>query len=122
MSQSNQKFVHNNMHNTVNALITDNIDLWTSAIKKRNATGRGKLVPQDANDEPASELVAKLVEIKQKLIIDKIIKKTRKQPDISEEEKQHKLPFGWGWARLEDVYDVRDGTHDSPPCQNSCHP
>jgi len=150
MSQLNQKPVHsnvnNNTHSTVNALITDNIDLWTSAIKKRNATGRGsnkkielsgikklrelilelavrgKLVPQDASDEPASELVAKLVEIKQKLIIDKIIKKTRKQPDISEEEKQHKLPFGWGWARLEDVYDVRDGTHDSPKPQLEGYP
>ena len=25
----------------VNKLITDNIDVWTSAIKKRNAIGRG---------------------------------------------------------------------------------
>ena len=27
--------------NPVSALITDNIDIWTSAIQKRNATGRG---------------------------------------------------------------------------------
>ena len=127
-------------------LITDNIDVWMSAIQKRNSQGRGsnskvelvgikklrelilelavrgKLVPQDPDDEPASVLVKNLGSIKQKLIDDKVLKKTRKQPEITHEDKPHKLPTGWQWARLEDIYDVRDGTHDSPKAQLSGYP
>ena len=109
-------------------LITDNIDVWTSAIKKRNATGRGsskkieltgikklrelilelavrgKLVPQDANDEPASVLLEKIAEEKAQLIADKnITGKKQKQkplPAITDEEKPFALPSGWAFERL----------------------
>ncbi len=125
MSQSNQKSVHNNMHNPVNALITDNIDLWTSTIKKRNATGRGsnkkielsgikklrelilelavrgKLVPQDTNDEPASILLERIAEEKAQLIANKTIKKPKIISEITDEEKPFELPSGWEFERLE---------------------
>jgi type I restriction enzyme S subunit len=108
----------------VNKLITDNIDVWTSAIKKRNATGRGsskkieltgvkklrelilelavrgKLVSQDTNDEPANILLEKITEEKAQLIVDKKIKKQKPLPAITDAEKPFELPNGWEWARL----------------------
>ncbi|MBL0709392.1 MAG: restriction endonuclease subunit S, partial [Colwellia sp.] len=137
MSQSNQKAVHsnvnNNTHSTVNALITDNIDLWTSAIKKRNATGRGsnkkielsgikklrelilelavrgKLVPQDASDEPASVLLERIAKEKVQLVADKKIKKSKVLPEISDEEKPFELPNGWEWVRLQTIFKISSG-------------
>lgn len=131
---------------SVESLITQHIDIWTSAVQTKSTAGRGtsskldlygikklremilelavrgKLVSQDPNDEPASVLLDELAAIKNQLIKNKIIKKNRKQPEISEEEKRIALPTGWKWARLEDVYDVRDGTHDSPKPQLNGYP
>jgi type I restriction enzyme S subunit len=111
----------------VNELITDNIDVWTSAIKKRNSQGRGsnkkieltgvkklrelilelavrgKLVPQDVSDEPASVLLEKIVKEKEQLIADKKIKKQKSLPAITDEEKPLDLPHGWEWCHLQDV-------------------
>jgi type I restriction enzyme S subunit len=74
----------------------------------------GKLVPQNPNDEPASELLKKIATEKEKLIKEGKIKKQKPLPVISEEEKPFELPEGWAWVRLQDSIDVRDGTHDSP--------
>jgi type I restriction enzyme S subunit len=74
----------------------------------------GKLVPQDLNDEPASELLKRIQAEKAKLIAEGKIKKDKPLAEISEEEKPFDLPVGWEWARLQSVIDVRDGTHDSP--------
>jgi type I restriction enzyme S subunit len=74
----------------------------------------GKLVPQDANDEPASRLLGKIAQEKERLIRDGKIKKQAPLPEISDDEKVFSLPPRWVWARLQDVIDVRDGTHDSP--------
>lgn len=72
--------------NAAESLITQHLDLWSSAIASKNTTGRGsnkkielygvkklrelilelavrgKLVPQDSNDEPASEFIKKIYE------------------------------------------------------------
>jgi len=37
---------------------------------------------------------------------------------VEREKVGEKLPKGWKWVRVEDVVDVRDGTHDSP---SYCH-
>jgi len=74
----------------------------------------GKLVKQDPSDEPASELLKKIVDEKTKLIKEGKIKKTKPLPEIDEDEKPFELPSGWEFARLSNVLDVRDGTHDSP--------
>lgn len=74
----------------------------------------GKLVKQDPSDEPASELLKKIVDEKTKLIKEGKIKKTKPLPEIVEDEKPFELPSGWEFARLSNVLDVRDGTHDSP--------
>lgn len=77
----------------------------------------GKLVPQDAEDEPASVLLEKIAKEKERLIKEGKIKKQKKFPEISEDEKPFELPEGWEWVRFTDCYDVRDGTHDSPKKQ-----
>lgn len=63
----------------------------------------GKLVPQNPNDEPASELLKKIATEKAQLIADKKIKKSKALPEISEDEKPFDLPKGWEWIRLGDI-------------------
>lgn len=74
----------------------------------------GKLVPQDPNDEPASELLKKIAAEKAKLVKDGKIKKEKPQSPIADNEKPFKCPVGWEFCRLQETIDVRDGTHDSP--------
>lgn len=75
---------------------------------------RGKLVPQDSQDEPASTLLEKIKEEKAQLIKEKKIKKSKPLPEITEEEKPFEIPESWEWVRLGEILDVRDGTHDTP--------
>ena len=74
----------------------------------------GKLVPQNPNDEPASVLLEKIAEEKEQLVKDKVIKKEKPLPALTDNEKVFELPSGWEFSRLQQVIDVRDGTHDSP--------
>ncbi|MGL9784995.1 type I restriction enzyme, S subunit [Enterococcus sp. DIV0837a] len=75
---------------------------------------RGKLVPQDPTDEPASVLLDKIKEEKEQLIKDKKMKKEKPLPKISKEEIPYEIPDNWEWVRMVDIQDVRDGTHDTP--------
>ena len=63
----------------------------------------GKLVPQDPNDEPASVLLERIAVEKARLVKEGKIKKQKKFPEISEEEKPFKLPEGWEWVRLREI-------------------
>jgi len=74
----------------------------------------GKLVPQDPNDEPASVLLEKIAEEKARLVKEGKIKKQNLLSEVSDEDMDFELPDGWAWSRLQEVIDVRDGTHDSP--------
>ncbi|MFQ2077043.1 restriction endonuclease subunit S [Aeromonas veronii] len=74
----------------------------------------GKLVPQDPSDEPASTLLERIAAEKVQLVKEKKIKKEKPLPAISEDDKPFLIPEGWVFARLQNVIDVRDGTHDSP--------
>ena len=104
----------------VETLITDHLDLWTAALKRKSTAGRGSsskvelygirklrelilelavrglLVPQDPNDEPASELLKKIAAEKAKLVKEGRIKKGKPLPSISGGS-QH-LPSGWSWT------------------------
>ena len=97
---------------------------------------RGKLVPQDPNDEPASVLLERIREQKQQMVKDgKLKKKDIKNDSVIfvgedslhyekfadgsvkciEDEIPFELPEGWSWARLGTVCSkVTDGTHHSP--------
>lgn len=64
---------------------------------------RGKLVPQDPNDESAEVLLEKIKAQKEKLIQEGKIKKQKPLPPISEDEIPYELPNGWVWCRLSNV-------------------
>ncbi|MGD2926587.1 restriction endonuclease subunit S [Escherichia coli] len=76
----------------------------------------GKLVPQDPNDEPASELLKRIAQEKAQLVKEGKIKKQKPLPPISDEEKPFELPEGWEWCRLNDISSkITDGDHKTPP-------
>ena len=83
---------------------------------------RGLLVPQDPTDEPASALLQKIRAEKDRLIATGQIKRDKPLPPITDEEKPFELPVGWEWVRLQQAYDVRDGTHDTPKYQSTGFP
>lgn len=92
-------------------LLTDNLPLLAGApngIKKLRElilelAVRGKLVPQDPNDEPASELLKRIAEEKARLVAEGKIKRQKQLADIGEEEWPFELPEQWAWVRLADL-------------------
>jgi type I restriction enzyme S subunit len=64
--------------------------------------------------EDASILLKRIQEEKAQLIADKKIKKEKALPKITEDEIPYELPDGWVWCRFQQIFDIRDGTHDSP--------
>lgn len=67
------------------------------------AAVQGKLVPQDKNDEPASELLKRIQAEKAALVKNGKLKKEKPLPAITEDEIPYDLPDGWEWCRLGDV-------------------
>lgn len=65
---------------------------------------QGKLVQQDPDDEPASELLKRIKAEKEQLIAQKIIKKEKELPPISEDEIPFEIPDTWEWVRIRDIY------------------
>lgn len=59
---------------------------------------QGKLVPQDPNDAPASELLKDIANEKVRLVSEGKIKKQKPLPAISDDEKPYDLPQGWEWS------------------------
>ena len=69
---------------------------------------QGKLVAQDANDEPASVLLEMIKAEKKKLIEEKKIKKEKPLAEITEDEKPFEIPDSWVWVRFGTVTYNRD--------------
>ncbi|TGK42472.1 restriction endonuclease subunit S [Leptospira andrefontaineae] len=63
----------------------------------------GKLVPQDPNDQPASELLKEIQAEQARLVAEGKIKKSEALPPVKEEEKPFAIPKGWEWVRLGEV-------------------
>lgn len=127
----------------VEKLIVEHIDTWTTALQTRSTAGRGssgkidlygikklrelilelavrgKLVPQDSNDEPASGLLKRIAAEKAELVKQGKIKKQKPLPEISEEEKPFELPEGWEWARLGMIANIFNGNSISTPEKES---
>ena len=96
---------------------------------------QGKLVPQDPNDEPASVLLDKIRQEKERLIKEKKIKRDKNASTIYrgednsyyekmlatgevkciDEEIPFEIPVGWEWCRFSSLYlSLTDGTHSTP--------
>lgn len=108
-------------------VITDNLVLWTSALRTKSTAGRGsngkpeaygvkklralilelavrgKLVQQDPNDEPADACLAK-ARLKLRAEGKGARRSAWKETAlVSAEEKRFELPKGWAWARVNDT-------------------
>ena len=105
-------------------VITDNLDLWSSALLTKSTTGRGsngkleaygirklralilelavrgKLVPQDPKDKSASELLKDIADEKNRLVKEGRIKAPKPLPEVNVEEMNCELPPGWEWVRF----------------------
>ena len=96
---------------------------------------QGKLVPQDPNDEPASVLLDKIRQEKERLIKEKKIKRDKNASFIYrgednsyyekmlatgevkciDEEIPFEIPATWNWARLSNITSILgDGIHGTP--------
>ncbi len=120
---------------SVEQLITEHLDIWTAAdTEKKSGRGRssgstgsvygvkklrelilelavrGKLVPQDESDEPASELLKRIAAEKAKLVAEGKIKKDKSvSPSIEDNEKPFELPQGWAYSYLGDAVEIIRG-------------
>ena len=84
---------------------------------------RGKLVPQDPNDEPASVLLERIKEEKERLIKEGKIKRSKKTVSSDTphyENVPFEVPKGWVWTTFGNVCKkLTDGSHNPPPkCSN----
>ena len=70
---------------------------------------RGKLVPQNPADEPASELLKQIRAEKDRLIAAGQIKRDKPLPPVADDEKPFELPEGWEWSRTYEVAESRLG-------------
>ena len=99
---------------------------------------RGKLVPQDPNDEPASVLLERIRAEKEELIKQGKIKRDKKESIIFrgddnsyyervgdiisniDDEIPFEVPQNWEWRRLQTIcYPITDGTHKTPTYSDS---
>ena len=79
---------------------------------------RGKLVPQDPNDEPASVLLDRIRAEKERLIAEGKIKRPKAKKSTDKPHyQQFTLPFdipdSWEWVRLEDIGEIITGSTPS---------
>ncbi|HZX70952.1 MAG TPA: restriction endonuclease subunit S [Rhodanobacter sp.] len=70
---------------------------------------RGKLVAQDAGDEPAGELLKRIAAEKARLVAAGKIKQFKPLAEIGKQEIAFEIPVGWRWARLADLVNVLNG-------------
>ncbi|NMM06955.1 restriction endonuclease subunit S [Polaromonas sp.] len=75
---------------------------------------QGKLIPQDPNDEPASELLKKIRVEKDRLIVDGKIKRDKPLAEIAEKEKPFELPVNWAWERFGVIAGIERGGSPRP--------
>jgi len=111
----------------MNKILLDTLPIWTTAQAQKTSNRgisasnqqllgiqklrelilelaiQGKLVPQDTNDEPASELLKRIKAEYKHLSKEGKIKKAKALSNISEDEFPFDLPVGWEYIRLNDL-------------------
>ena len=65
-----------------------------------NLAVRGKLMAQDPNDEPASELLERITKKKARLVKVRGIGREKPLPPISDDQTELEIPNSWSWCRL----------------------
>ncbi|MEG3192063.1 restriction endonuclease subunit S [Lysobacter sp. D1-1-M9] len=114
------------MTTDVASLVSENVDIWTTAVERKSRAGRGggkrsslygidrlrelildlavrgKLVAQDTGDEPATELLRKIGAERAKLTKAGAIGK-RKAAESNSGDAPYPIPDGWTWTRIADV-------------------
>jgi type I restriction enzyme, S subunit len=70
---------------------------------------QGKLVPQDPNDSPASELLRSIEAEKKRLVKERKIKAPKALPEITASDEPYSLPQGWQWVRLGAIGNIFNG-------------
>jgi len=103
----------NELFKLIDELDNNKQDLLESIANSKNKVLQlaiqGKLVEQCEDNESASILLEKIKEEKEQLIKDKVIKKEKPLPEITEEEKEFDLPKGWEWCRLGEIIQLKSG-------------
>jgi type I restriction enzyme S subunit len=79
-----------------------------------NLAVRGKLVPQNPNDEPAFELLKRIQAVKARLAEEGELKKDKNAWVGLPEEPPHQLPPNWSWTCLQDVFEISRGGSPRP--------
>lgn len=121
----------------VEQLITEHIDIWTSAILAKSMAGRGsnkkyelygikklrelilelavrgKLVPQDSSDEPASVLLQQIFSDKAESLEGTNTKAPKSLEKVNDDE-IFLLPEGWLWEKLGNLGETNVGLTYSP--------
>lgn len=70
---------------------------------------QGKLVPQNPNDSPASELIRTIEAEKKRLVRERKIKAPKTLPEVTASDEPYSLPHGWQWVRLGAIGNIFNG-------------
>lgn len=126
---------------SIDTLLTDHLDLWTSAIARKSSAGRGrskkfslygidklralildlavrgKLVPQDPEDEPASELLKRWKSAKKLALENTKDRRIRSAPEPASFSVN--LPTHWLTQSFENIFLFIDYRGNTPPKTDS---
>ena len=119
------------------SLVSDNLDIWTTAVERKSGAGRGgnkrlslygverlralisdlavrgKLVSQDAGGEPVAELLQRIKKAKVQRIRDGEMRKPRDLDSGVSVKAPFAIPDTWQWVRLDEIGAIVGG--GTPP-------
>ncbi|MDX8494641.1 restriction endonuclease subunit S [Mesorhizobium sp. VK22B] len=122
---------------SVASLVSDNLDSWTTAVERKSGAGRGggkraslygidrlralildlavrgKLVPQELDDEPVAELLKRIKKAKAQRVHAGELRRPRELDNGSELVAPFSIPDTWQWVRLDEVGAIVGG--GTPP-------
>ena len=79
---------------------------------------RGRLVPQDSGDEPASVLLERIADERMELTEKKKLRVSKPLSPVSQYEVDFEIPQSWTWARLGNLYNLEMGQSPSSQFYN----
>ncbi len=87
--------------------VKENVAALRKAILQLAAMG--KLIPQDPNDPPVSDLLKQIEAEKKRLVTEGKIREPKPLPMIAADETPYALPQGWTWVRFGDLAEFING-------------